>query len=288
MNSICIVCDNKKNSMYAGKNNYQVLRCASCGTLFLHPLPKSDEAKSVYGKDYFTGAEKGHGYVNYEIDKEPIRPVFDGHLLRLEKMLGRAGNLLDVGAATGYFMQIAEKRGWRTEGIDISEYASGVAKQKGLRVNQGKIGEVTLAADFYDVVTMWDVIEHVENPKKDLLEVSRVLKKGGYVALNTPNSGSLYAKIMGKRWHLFVPPEHIWYFNPRSMNMLLTKNGFEVVEIGCVGKKFTLEYIVSFLYRWQKLSLWNRLANWLKGSRFGKIYLPINFRDNMYVLARKK
>lgn len=288
MKGLCIVCEQEKRIPYANKNGFDVVRCGGCGTLFLHPLPEDGIARAVYSREYFAGATRGHGYIDYDADKEAMRTVFEKHVRNFEDKLGAKGKIFDVGAATGFFMKIAEARGWRTEGIDISEYAAERGRKDGLNIKAGTLERAELPRNTYDVVTMWDVIEHMSNPSADLLRVREMLRSNGLLAINTPDSGSLYAKILGSRWHLFVPPEHIWYFNRRSISKLLEKNGFEVVEIGCIGKNFTIEYVLYTLYRWQKFTVWQKLLSWFRNKRIGKMYVPINLRDNMYVLARKK
>ncbi len=288
MNSACIVCANKKHSPYATKSGYEVWKCAQCGTLFLYPLPKAEEAAAVYSQDYFGGALDGHGYVNYDADKEAMRTIFIRHLIHFEKLLGKPGKILDVGAATGFFMKIAKTRGWQVHGVEISAYAAEQGRKDGLDIVTGTLQNVKQTDNTFDLITMWDVIEHMPDPVSDLNRVRSLLKPGGLVAVNTPDSGSFYSKLMGSRWHLFVPPEHIWYFNRKSIATLLNNSGFEVLEIGCVGKKFTVEYVINFLYRWQGLVIWRKLSDRLKNTRIGKLYFSINLRDNMYVLAKKK
>jgi 2-polyprenyl-3-methyl-5-hydroxy-6-metoxy-1,4-benzoquinol methylase len=285
--SICLVCGHTSSVPYAEKNAYKVMKCSGCGTLFLDPLPDSEQVAKLYSQDYFGGATKGHGYVDYDVDKEAMRSVFVNHIKKFERILGQKGKLFDVGAATGFFIKIAHDHGWKAEGIDISEYASQIARSRGINVVKGTIYDAN-SVELYDIITMWDVIEHVPDPLSHLLKANSLMRRGGLIAINTPDSGSTFSRIMGKRWHLFVPPEHIWYFNQKSIEILLNKAGFEVIEIGRIGKKFTLEYVISFLYRWQKLEFWHKLSKKLEHTRIGKLSLPINLRDNMYVLARKK
>ena len=284
----CIACGEKSHLLYATKKGFRVWKCAGCGMLSVYPVPAFEVSKNVYGGDYFSGAEKGHGYVDYDADKEAMRPVFERHLAHFEKALGRNGRLFDVGAATGYFMHMAKARGWDVHGVDISEFAAAQGRSRGLDLIAGTIKNETRPDGSYDLVTMWDVIEHMPDPVSDVRKAHRMLRSRGLLAINTPDSGSLYARLMGRRWHLLVPPEHLSYFNRQSISKLLKKQGFKVIEIGCIGKRFTLEYIVNFLYLWQKLSIWKKLAEWLKRSRCGQWAIPINLRDNMYVLARKE
>jgi SAM-dependent methyltransferase len=253
------------------------------------PIPTLGVIEAVYGEDYFSGAKGRLGYADYDTDKEAMANIFERYLSKFEKILGGAGHLLDVGAATGFFMHIAEKRGWKTNGVEISAFAAKLGKSRGLYIETGTIHETTFSPPSFDAITMWDVIEHIPNPIRDIKKIVTLLKPGGLLAVNTPDSGSLFARIMGRRWHLLVPPEHIYYFNRKSLQMLLEKNGFAVIETGCVGKRFTLKYIVHMLYRWQGLRIWALAISYLgKHPKLAKLGISLNLRDNMFMLARKK
>ena len=92
------------------------------------------------------------------------------------------------------------------------------------------------------------------------------MKKGGLIAINTPDSGSFIAKLLGKRWHLLVPPEHLVIFNRVNLDLLLKSCGFEVLWTGKIGKKFTLQYIFQILANWQRSPLIGQLAGFLKSN----------------------
>lgn len=283
---ICVACGFDLSQAFFSKNGFNIRKCKKCLTWFIFPTPTPAQINDVYGIDYFSGASKGFGYVDYDFDKEAMKSVFNSHLNDFEKFV-KGRRLFDVGAATGYFMTVAKNRGWDVSGIEISEEASKRGREKGLNIVTGTLSD-TKIDQVFDVVTMWDVVEHMTNPDKDIDVVNKILKTKGLLAINTPDSGSLFAKIMKQRWHLVVPPEHIWYFNRKSLCLLLERKGFKIIKTGCVGKKFTVEYILQTLYRWQKLSLWKYILEKVKGKAIGQLSLPINLRDNMYILAEKK
>jgi SAM-dependent methyltransferase len=280
INTPCVVCEGKGHSLYAVKAGHKVWKCGSCGTLFLFPLPKPSETEAVYGKEYFTGAREGFGYVDYDADKEAMRSVFEQYLRDFERVLGKTGRLLDIGAATGYFMKIAEEKGWKTRGVEISPYAAELGRSRGLDIETGTIHGTTFGQESFDMVTMWDVVEHVPDPILDIRKTCSLLRPGGLFAIITPDSGSRFAKFMGSRWPLLVPPEHIFYFNRESLGLLLKKNGFEVIEVSCIGSKgFTVQYLLSKTpLRFLKLP-----------PAIGRKTLRLKFKkDNLYLLAKKK
>jgi SAM-dependent methyltransferase len=285
----CVACGGKGHSLYAVKAGHKVWKCGSCGTLFLFPLPRPSETESIYGKEYFAGAREGFGYVDYDADKEAMRSVFERYLRDFKRILGKTGRLLDIGAATGYFMKIAEEKGWKTCGVEISPYAAELGRSRGLDIETGTIHSTAFGQESFDMVTMWDVVEHVPDPILDIGKACSLLRPGGLLAINTPDSGSRFARVMGSRWHLLVPPEHIFYFNRDSLITILDKSGFEIIEVGCIGKRFTAEYIVQMLSRQQNIGLWKTSLNFLKRHpSVGRFPIRLNFKDNMYLLAKKK
>ncbi len=114
-----------------------------------------------------------------------------------------------------------------------------------------------------------------------------MLPVGGVFALNTPDKGSVWARMLGSKWQLLVPPEHVHYYNTKNIKLLLEQCGFEVLEISRMGKHFTIPYIFKMLWSWQRLLLWDWFARLTDRTFLRNVSIPINLRDNMYVLARK-
>ena len=281
----CLVCGSIA-PFVGDKNGYRFHRCRSCGLLFVWPLPTGN--LEIYSEDYFAGAQGGFGYVDYDRDKSAMADTFESYLDRLAGRHPQLGELLDVGAATGFFLDLARTRGWRTCGVEPSKYASLAATEKGLTVYRGVVEELDLPDASFDVITMWDVIEHVNNPDASLAAAYGLLRPEGTLALNTPDVGSFLARLLGLRWHLVVPPEHLVLFSAESLRKLLEDNGFTVIGLHRIGKRFTIQYVLQTLARWQGLSMWRKAADLSRRSGFGNWGVPINLRDNMFVLARKK
>lgn len=282
----CVACSKKSFDFFANKNNFDLYRCKNCGLIFVWPIPQS--TNDLYSQDYFDGAKHGFGYVNYEEDKSTMSETFNVYLQKIEQFALNKGKLLDIGAATGFFAQLALARGWDANGIEVSDYAANIARQKGLNVISGTLESANFNPASFDVVTLWDVIEHLTDPPSSIKIIHSILKEGGIVVINTPDSSSLTAKILGKRWHLLVPPEHLFYFNRKGLAELLKHNGFEVVYTDKIGKKFTMQYIFQTLSRWQNFFIWRHLSDFFSKTRLGRLGIPINLRDNFFIIARKK
>lgn len=246
-----------------------------------------DNTLAIYSGDYFTGAKNGFGYVDYDRDKAVMKPTFEHYLQIIQEYRRPPGELLDVGAATGYFVGLANAAGWQAYGIEPSDEAVQIATAKGLAVRNGILTQDTYPPASFDVVTLWDVLEHIPEPHGILSTVYRILKPGGVAVFNTPDSGSLWARTMGLRWHLIVPPEHVNLFSGKSLRVALEKHRFKVRDERRIGKTFTIQYVMQTLAHWQDLGIWHSMSNMLQGRRIGKLGIPINLYDNMFVLATK-
>ncbi len=282
----CPICDSEKINNYASKNGYRLYQCLDCDLVFVWPIPVN--VSKIYGKQYFKAnkKEKSAGYIDYENDKEPMKRVFENCLDEFEK-LTKGRKVFDIGAATGYFLDLAKRRGWKTAGTEISEYAAELAKKKGHDIFCGDLFEKNITK-IYDVVTMWDVLEHLKDPGRYLQSVNKLLVNGGVLAINTIDKGSLWAKFFGKKWHLIIPPEHLFYFSQKNLKILLKEAGFKIIKIKKIGKKFSLPYIFSILYSWQKLEIWHLLLQFFNKPFWRRFSIPINLRDNIFIIARKK
>lgn len=278
----CTVCGESETTLFTVKNGHSIFCCKHCGLLFVHPTPRSAD---IYSADYFTGATSGFGYVNYDEDKEPMVPAFKKYLRLITDALQKKGKLLDVGAATGFFVNLARRAGFDASGVEISDHGASVGRKNGLAIATGTLESVT---GTFDCITMLDLIEHVPDPREELRLARARLAQGGVLVINTPDAGSLFARAMGKRWHLIVPPEHLYYFNRSNLTRLLKEEGFETELVTTIGKSFTFKYIFKMLHKWTKLWLFDALARGASHQRVARLAIPINLYDNMFILARKR
>jgi 2-polyprenyl-3-methyl-5-hydroxy-6-metoxy-1,4-benzoquinol methylase len=283
--STCPVCNSKDIYFFTKKNNFPLYTCKSCKLLFVHPVPTSLDA--IYNQEYFSGAQDGYGYTDYDADKEPMIPTFKKYLKLLEMHKSQKGTLLDVGAATGFFMHMAQDDGWKVSGIEYSDFAVQAGKKKGLDIRVGDLRSATFDKNSFDVITLFDVVEHMTDPEADIQSAYGLLKPQGILVINTPDAESLFAKILGKHWHLIVPPEHIHYFSPHNLAILLKRSGFEILEVRKIGKKFTPQYIFKTLHKWTGFSVWDKLSNISQRSFIKYAAVPINLRDNFFMIAQK-
>ena len=283
--AVCPVCSDKATRSGA-KHGYIFFRCRGCRLLFVWPVPHN--YVEIYSDDYFSGAAKGHGYVDYDSDKLPMVATFERYLDRFAGYGAGTGRLLDVGAATGFFLDLARQRGYETYGVEVSPYAAGIARSRGFDVVAGVLETADFPPGFFDVVTMLDVFEHIPEPASAMERTGLLLRAGGLLAINTPDSGSLLARTLGMQWHMVLPPEHVYLFHRDSLRFLLERAGFEVLLVTTIGKRFTAQYILHIMATWRRARFWKRLSRALHNSWIGRLGMSINLHDNVFVIAKKR
>jgi 2-polyprenyl-3-methyl-5-hydroxy-6-metoxy-1,4-benzoquinol methylase len=148
------------------------------------------------------------------------------------------GRLLDIGCSAGFFLNVARDHNWETHGLEISQDTAAIAKERyHLKVTVGTPEESTFPSHYFDVVTMWDVLEHVEDPKKTLRFVNRILKDDGIVAISTPNIDGLFPKLSYKvanfinYWPHPEPPRHLFQFSRKTLGQVLKLTGFKLLAV---------------------------------------------------------
>jgi 2-polyprenyl-3-methyl-5-hydroxy-6-metoxy-1,4-benzoquinol methylase len=224
------------------QKTFRVVRCRGCSHVFCSPLPKNI-------------------YKNYEdvVDREYLRHSQSRKLSSLSVLnainnYASKGKLLDVGCATGDFLEEARSAGYSAEGLELSRWSAEVARKKGITVFRNRLK--TLAEKFpqrYDIITMWGVIEHFENPLAEMTYVNKLLKPNGILAIWTGNVDGIMSQILGRRWW-YWQGQHIQYFTNKSLDNLASLTGFEVIATKRYPMAATYEQIDNSLsrYRFQK------------------------------------
>jgi SAM-dependent methyltransferase len=201
----------------AGAIPLQLLRCAACGTAVTDAPVAADAHDS--------GAYGG-GRPRLQRAAAPLLDAFDRRRLRL---LGRpAGDLLDVGAGRGRFVAAARAAGWRAEGIEPSLRGVGAAAtQYGVELRREGIEDAAVAAGSVAAISLWHVLEHLDQPRRALTTLAGWLEPGGVILVGVPNVASLQALIGGDRWYHWDVPRHRTHFTPRGLHLALAAAGLE-------------------------------------------------------------
>ncbi len=256
-----------------------IYKCDSCG--LGAAFPKGFNAETYYDESYFNGS-KSDGYSDYLSAANVLREQFKSELCLLSKFGSKGGNLLELGCAYGYFLDIARDK-YTVHGLELCEHAVNHCHAKGLfTVKRGVISEVSIETmPMFDVVVMLDVIEHLENPSATLSIIENKLNADGLVLITTGDFSSLCAKLTGKRWRLMTPPQHLWFFTPLSLEKIANLHNLEVVHIDHPFKKVPFGLIIYQLCRY--FSFKPKLPSWMH-----KLGLPVNLFDAMRIVLRKR
>lgn len=196
----------------------QVVQCLECGLIYANPRVKWKILLRAYVE------EKDEHHVS---QCQGRISTFRRGLRLVEKHAPSKGRLLDVGCAAGFFLKVAEESGWETYGVEPNIWFADYGNTNlELNIAQGTLQEVDFASSFFDVITLWDVLEHSPDPRTDLEEVYRLLKPGGLLLINYPDISTLPARLAGKRWW-FLHSFHLYYFTPPTIRRLLRETGFQ-------------------------------------------------------------
>lgn len=264
------------NSGYG--RHHTIVECLECRLIYANPRYDSGEMLAMYQ------AVEDPLYVE---EREGRVLTFERHLRPLEKIAppGDGRRLLDVGCHVGVFVEIAARHGWDAWGVEPSRWAATLAQQAGLQVVEGTLATAGFEEDTFDVITMWDVIEHVERPSAEVRQAFRLLKSGGMLAVHTMDIDSLFARLMGRRWP-WLMEMHIYYFSRRTLAMLLERAGFRVISVQPQGRYLRLGYLAS------RVAAFNQPLGRALGWLFARLRLsgraiPINLGDLVTIYARK-
>ena len=256
----------------------QIVQCNACDFVYANPRWDEDELLAVYS------AVEDQTYV---LERAGRVKTFTKHLIAIEKFSGEGNgrHLLDVGAYTGVFVEVAQNKGWNAIGVEPSHWAVEIANSRSLPVLEGTVYAPELIDRRFEIATLWDVIEHLSDPSAELCKIYDLLEPGGLLAVHTMDIDSLTAKVMGSRWP-WLMDMHIQYFSRKSLVKLLEKCGYDVVWIGSQGRYLSLGYIASRITGISRPL--GRIASWIiEKTGLAESTMPLNFGDLMTAIARK-
>ncbi len=225
----CPLCNReKKCKAYPNFSPYEVVRCQSCNFYYLSPRPTEASMLQLYSDNtYFEG--KGGGYNSYIEQELALRLTFRRLMKNLKKRNLTGGSLLEVGCGYGYLLDEAKDFFSLRVGSEFSSQAVEHAKLRADYIYYGGVDQIPDDQKF-DCIISTQVIEHVYHPQTFLKELLKHLNPGGKMIVATPNMGSLWRYVMGHRWPSFKIPEHVIYFDQKSLSTLMH-------QIGLVGIK---------------------------------------------------
>ncbi len=257
---------------------YPIVRCSGCN-LVRSSLRDDDPTLS----DIYTRLVDG----NYEAEAENRRRTAHSYLNLVSRFCQEPQNLLDIGCSTGIFLSAAQQAGWNVTGLEPSRWAADIASSRlsGTEIIVSTLEKADFPAENFDVITLWDVIEHLPYPSEVLLSIYRWLKPSGWLFLNTPNIASIPARALGARWMLLLR-EHIWYFSPQTLQILLAKCGFRLASTRSNLVWFSIGTILSRINQYHNPQLIRIPRALLNRPKFADV--PLRFPIGEITVAAQK
>jgi ubiquinone/menaquinone biosynthesis C-methylase UbiE len=278
----CIVCGEAgpAGALFPG-----ILRCGSCGYVYADMSLTDEELFQLYNEQFFSGAE----FINYSADERFFRKNFRLRFQELKRLIDpkRHQNLLEIGSAYGFFLDEARDEFASVQGIDITD--AGVLharEQLGLDVVQADFLSYDYGDRKFDVVCLWDTIEHLRAPHLYLEKISQLTQSGALLAITTADIETFNARLRGRRWRMIHPPTHLHYFSSASLTRLLQRYGFAVAYNRYCGFYRSLGNVAHniLVLRQKRPGLFRALEK----TGLTSLGFYLNLYDIMYVIARRR
>jgi SAM-dependent methyltransferase len=253
-----------------------IARCPGCGHMQLDPMPDEAMLAAAYA------AAQSDDYIDEEAGQ---RATARRALERIEAHVAPRGTILDLGCWVGFLLAEARDRGWRTLGVEPSEFGSSYAREElGLDVVTADVFSAELEPASFEAIVMGDVLEHLVSPADALERIRGLLAPGGVVWLAVPDAGSGIARVMGKRWWS-VLPTHVQYFTRGSLATLLGRCGFDQLESSTAPKAFTVRYYLERIGGYSPAA-GRALVRAAGAAGIAERMWAPDFRDRLAVIAR--
>ncbi len=255
-----------------------IVRCPRCRLVY---FPGPVETEPLYGDSYFRGGE----YLDYAGDEAVLKRNFRRRVRELRRF-SPGGSLLEIGAAYGFFLDVARDV-WRVRGLEISpEGMEHIRDVIGAEATGGDFLDLPEEPERYDVICMWDTVEHLARPVRYIEKAARWLKPGGVLAMTTGDIGSLLARLRKDRWRQIHPPTHLFYFSKETLSDAVRRAGLEVRHASHVGHSRSYKAMMHSIF---VMGRRRRDALYEMATLGGRIDAPIyvNLYDILLLIARK-
>jgi 2-polyprenyl-3-methyl-5-hydroxy-6-metoxy-1,4-benzoquinol methylase len=227
----CPLCGSPSFSPRVIKHGFTYVDCRGCRFVYINPQLTKEAIRDVYNDEglrefFFKELLLPH------VERDQ-RPEFEARLGELQRLMPKRNpRSLDIGCAAGLFLSLAGQRGFDAEGLELNQHYVDYAKaHRPVKIYSKLLEEMEYHGGSFDVVTLWDVLEHLPKPLQTITEAARVLRQGGILALTTINHDCINERILRDRWRYYMPPDHLCSFTPALLESLLHRCGFRIVRI---------------------------------------------------------
>lgn len=264
---------------------FTILRCESCEFVFTNPIPSKKDLDKYYQSDEYishsSSSKSIFDKIYFFIRNYTIRKKYS----LINKYI-RSGNILDIGCATGEFLNYFKTKGWKTLGIEPNESARKTASEKFSLSVYPEEFLTNIENNTIDVITMWHVLEHVLDLKVRIQQLKKLIKKNGVLLIAVPNIDSKDAKIYGKHWAALDVPRHLYHFSQSSIQNIFNNEGFELIKTHpMIFDSFYIS-LISEKYKTGKSNYIKAIFNGLKSNYYGAFHNN-NYSSIIYVLKLK-
>jgi 2-polyprenyl-3-methyl-5-hydroxy-6-metoxy-1,4-benzoquinol methylase len=284
----CPLCGSEQYLVAFEEPPWSVRRCTRCGLGWVSPRLDADGLQEIYKAERYwrSDSPKTQGYTDYRGDERLYLDTFRKRLRYVLRDGPRGGRALDVGCAAGFCMAVMRELGFEAHGVEISAAIGSHARDHfGFdTVHIGTLESAPYPDGHFDLITMWDVVEHVADPVALLVRARELLAPGGLLVIETQDIDSRFARILGPRWHHYKHEEHIYHFNRQTVATLLGKAGLTVTGL---THRFGGKYVSFYFIAERASRIHPALTKVLAPlAAFERARLYLNFMDEMIVLAR--
>lgn len=251
----CALCSSNSTKQLLVKQGFSIVQCRNCSFVYVNPRIDDDQLITIYEHNYFKN--KDYGYVGYEQEKRLRIKNFEKWLNDAQIFLPAitAVNALDVGCAAGYCLDVMEARGWHAAGLELDEGICDNLSKERKTVYHSSLENFKTKLK-YQVITLFDVIEHIPNIDAAFKKLNDLLEVDGIVIMVTPNHDSLQRRLFSKNWFQYKPIEHIQYFTIKSLGVFAKRNNLQIIYHAKCGQYADVDFLINRLkyYRFSFLA----------------------------------
>ena len=237
MNNKCPWCDSDKAQInlwlkdeFLTKEDFHICECLNCGLLYTMPRPDKEHIGAYYkSEEYYSHQENTKGFIPKVYER--VKKFNLKHKYRLATNGLEVGKMLDIGCGVGDFLHTAEEHKWECIGVEPSEEARAIAQKRMKSKILSSEDLENIPDGYFDVITMWHVLEHVDNLKWQVAQLQRLVKKNGRVVIALPNYKSYDGQYYKELWAAYDVPRHLNHFNSTTLTKIFKTSGLELVKI---------------------------------------------------------
>jgi len=244
---------------------FQIVRCRACGLMRTNPRPTPSTIGVYYPDDYGP----------YASTDAPPPPTASPTKMRLRRALGletrrvppvKPGRLLELGCASGSYLEEMRRAGWKVEGVEYSDTAARRARAKGFEVQTSTVESAVVSPGSVDLVAAWMVLEHLHDPVGALRNIREWARPDGYLAVSIPVHGGLFLRLFGNASYDLHLPNHLYHFSSRSIRQLMERAGWTVEKIFWQRNANTLLCTLEYTSEERGWKRTNALVKWLRNA----------------------